>query len=66
MAPDLVGDMILAVLYIGGFCTVLGVCGFLADYVLPSFPKVERALFSLVGLDPDDFEDDYEKEGGVR
>jgi len=66
MAPDLVGDMILAVLYIGGFCTVLGVCGFLADSVLPRFPKVERALFSLVGLDPDDFEDDYEKEGGVR
>ena len=66
MAPDLVGDMILAVLYIGGFCTVLGVCGFLADYVLPRFPKVERALFSLVGLDPGDFEDDYEKEGGVR
>lgn len=66
MAPDLVGDMILAVLYIGGFCTVLGVCGFLADYVLPRFPKVERALFSLVGIDPDDFEDDYEKEGGVR
>ena len=66
MAPDLVGDMILAVLYIGGFCTVLGVCGFLADYVLPRFPKVERALFSLVSLDPDDFEDDYKKEGGVR
>lgn len=40
MAPDLVGDMILAVLFIGGFCTVLGVCGFLADYVLPRFPKV--------------------------
>lgn len=66
MAPDLAGNMILAVLYIGGFCTVLGVCGFLADYVLPRFPKVERVLFSLVGLDPDDFEDDYEKEGGVQ
>lgn len=65
MAPDLVGDMILAVLYIGGFCMVLGVCGFLADFVLPRFPKAERALFDLFGLDPDEFEDDYEEEGGA-
>lgn len=65
MAPDLVGDMILATLYIGGFCAVLAVCGLLADYVLKRFPKAERALFGLFGLNPDEFEDDYEEEGGA-
>lgn len=64
MTPDLVEDMILATLYIGEFCTVLAVCGFLADYVLPRFLKEERDLFGLFGLDPDEFEDDYEEEGG--
>lgn len=65
MTPDFVGDMILATLYIGGFGVILGVCGFLADYVLPRFLKVERALFGLFGIDPDEFEDDYEEEGGA-
>lgn len=65
MAPDLVGDLIYAFLFMGAFCIVLAVGGLLSDYVLPKFPKVERALFGLFGLDPDEFEDDYEEEGGA-
>lgn len=66
MIPDFVGDVILLVLYISGFCFALSACCLISDYVLPQFPKAEKFLFRLFGLDPDDFEDDYEKEGGVQ
>lgn len=66
MAPDLVGDMILATLYIGEFCTVFAICRLVADYALPRFQKAERALFCLFGLDPDEYKYDQEEKGGTQ
>lgn len=47
-------NLALFLIYTGGFCLLLGVGGFIADYILPHIPAVQRYLDSLPDWDDED------------
>ena len=46
-------DLILFLAYSAGICLMFGAVGFVADYVLPHIPFVERFIDSLPEQDED-------------
>ena len=57
MSQELLGDTMIGLIYMTGYLAMLCVGGFIADYVLPHIPPLQRCLDSLPP-----YEDDYEDE----
>ena len=57
MSQEMLGDAVIGLFYMTGLMMLLCVGGFIADYVLPYIPPVQRWLDRLPP-----YEDDYEDE----
>lgn len=51
---DTIDCLLVFLVYTGGFCLLLGIGAFIADYVLPHIPIVNRWLDSLPDYDDDE------------
>ena len=60
MSQELLSDVTIGLLYMIGYLIMLCAGGFIADYVLPHIPPLQRWLDSLPPYE-DDYEDKEER-----
>ena len=60
MSQELLGDTMIGLIYMTGYLAMLCAGGFIADYVLPHIPPLQRWLDSLPPYE-DDYEDKEER-----
>ena len=48
---NIIADAAIVALYISPFLLLLGLCGYLADYVLPRYPRLLRFFERLFDVD---------------
>lgn len=54
MTPDLISEALVDGLILSAFLVVLGIGAFIADYILPHIPFVQRYLDSLPDWDDEE------------
>lgn len=58
MTSDYIGGLVYCLIAMVVIGMLFLAIGFICDYILPHFPKIESAMLKLFGLDPEEFDDD--------